>query len=377
MRDRFLPLKSPSCFRPQDGQRPLNLPFKAGALQVVLVITSLALLAVGAARAGTKLGWSLGPDVPAHQLDNVDGDPSFIHDHGLLWLVYSDGSCRWHTLSGKNVDSLTEQSVFDTHAAFPRPYGDDRYWVIGAWADPKTGLWYATVHVEFRYGAWGHGNAFNHYRRIALAVSPDRGHTWHLQGDILTPPLPTQDDAHAYPGRAFSTGDGDQKLFVDTAHGFFYVFSMSAWVDKVTGERTHQQIHAARAPIAGRMAASTWVKWYDGRWGQPGLGGHETAIASADSFTVFWDGCAGRYLAIVNDGEGRIYSCPDLTSERWTDQGRLSASGGPNGVLWYNWPVDAADLAGRWSVGCSFRLYSADNDYRGVGTKYMLVTLRR
>jgi len=324
--------------------------------------------------------WQAGPDVAAPQFNFVDSDPALMRDRqGRFWGVYSDGGSRWHTLTGSSMDTLVEHSVFDTHAFFPRPNGDDHYWIIGAWIDPATQTWYATVHVEFRYGAWGKSNGFHHYRRIALAVSADQGKTWKLKGDILTPPYPTSDDIRAYPGRVFYFGDGDQKLFVDARHGFFYVFYMSAWVDKTTGDRISQFIYAARAPIARRMAPGSWVKWQGGQWREPGLGGRESALTNADSFTVFWDTYLGEYLAIVNNGEGHFYACPDLATEHWADQGRIAAANGngADGLLWYNWPVDGANLTGRFRVGQTFRLYSADNDFQNVGAKYKTITLRR
>ena len=345
---------------------------------VIRIIFLGAVLPYPAGAAPGEFGWQVGPEAAAPALNTIDGDPSLIRGgHGRFWFVYSDGSCRWHVLSGTTMDDLAEQSVFDTRISFAKPHGDDRYWIIGTWRDPASQRWYATVHVEFHYGAWGHNNGFNHYRRIALAVSQDHGRTWHLQGDIITPPYPTSDDARAYPGSLFYFGDGDQKLYIDTVHGFFYVFYMSAWVNKATGERGPQSILAARAPLARKMAAGSWTKWYAQKWSRPGLGGRESPIAAADSFTVFWDTYLSRCLALVNNGESHLYACPDLGTEQWTDQGQLSAAGSPGGFLWYNWPVDGANLSGRMTVGRTFRLYSAQNHYQGVGTKYALVTLSR
>ena len=140
------------------------------------------------------------------------------------------------------------------------------------WVDPDTGNWIGLVHNEFTPQPFGDGL---HYDAIDYAVSTDRGMTWKIQGHAITSPYSTtRNDTTAFPNQTYDYGDGDQRLFVDTASGYFYVYYGSRVVPKGgVGGSTGGLAHVARAPISGKMATGTWQKWYDGAWSQPGIGG--------------------------------------------------------------------------------------------------------
>ncbi|MEU5668680.1 hypothetical protein AB0H10_39330, partial [Streptomyces longwoodensis] len=145
----------------------------------------------------------------------------------------------------------------------------------GVWVDPDTGDWYGLVHNEFTPQPFGDGL---HFDAIDYAVSTDRGRTWTIQDHVITSPFSTvRGDTAAFPNQTYDYGDGDQRLFVDTASGYFYVYYGSRIVDKKGGWKAFYE-HVARAPIAQRMAPGSWRKWYDGAWSQPGTGGKESNI---------------------------------------------------------------------------------------------------
>jgi hypothetical protein len=136
------------------------------------------------------------------------------------------------------------------------------------------------VHNEFTPEPFGDGI---HYDAIDYAVSADQGKTWKIEGHAITSPYPTirEDDA-AFPNQTYDYGDGDPRLFVDTASGYFYLFYSSRLVDKGgTWEDFFE--HVARAPIADKMATGSWQKWYDGSWSQPGVGGKESNVVPVGS----------------------------------------------------------------------------------------------
>lgn len=316
-----------------------------------------------AALVSTK--WSVGNAVSAASLNNTDADTSIIRDaNGKFWLIQSDPVNAWNVLSGSNIDNLTEQYSFNTVGNFAQPNGDDAYWVVGAWIDPDTGTWYGVVHVEFDYGKWPGGSGSDHFRRISLATSTNNGQTWALGADIITPYYPSIISTTQYPGSTFYFGDGDPKLYVDSANGYFYLYYMSAQVDKTTGDREAESIYVARAPITGKMAAGSWSKWYSGSFSQPGIAGQESAITLADSFLVSWSTYLGQYIGVRGE-DGELFVSGTLSNNAWSDIGNLGIP-----LEWYNWPIDSENLQSRRYLGQSFRLYSADTDYEGIGTQY-------
>ncbi|GLV96791.1 hypothetical protein Slala05_04230 [Streptomyces lavendulae subsp. lavendulae] len=148
------------------------------------------------------------------------------------------------------------------------------------WVDPDTGDWYGLVHNEFTPQPFGDSS---HFDGIDYAVSTDQGRTWTVKDHVITSPYGTaRGDTTAFPQQTYHYGDGDPRLFADTASGYFYVFYGSRIVDKGSGWKTFHA-HVARAPIADRMAPGSWRKWYDGAWSQPGVGGRESNMVPADS----------------------------------------------------------------------------------------------
>ncbi|MFD0569440.1 hypothetical protein ACFQ0T_09375 [Kitasatospora gansuensis] len=143
----------------------------------------------------------------------------------------------------------------------------------GLWVDPDTGDWYGLVHNEFTPQPFGDGL---HFDAIDYAVSTDQGKTWTIKDHVITSPYSTaRGDTAAFPNQTYDYGDGDQRLLVDTASGYFYVFYGSRVVDK-NGSWKAFHAHVARAPIASKMAPGSWQKWYDGSWSEAGTGGRES-----------------------------------------------------------------------------------------------------
>lgn len=353
--------------------------FMSKRLSILAVCALLALMQAGGLKS-YGYTWTVGGDVSASSINNIDAGPAYGRDKdGNLWFVYSDGMPQplWHVLKGTTADDLVEQYTFNPVVHFGQPNGDDRYWMVGLWIDPATQYWYTTVHIEFDYEQWGRRTGSgDHFRRIDLAVSRDQGRTWTNQGDIITPPTPTVSTVTNYPGPTFSFGDGDQKLYIDKAHGYFYLYYQTATIEKATGHRDVENIMAARAPISRKMAPGSWTKWYNGAWSQPGLTGQESVVVpNCDSFFVCWNTYLHAYLAVANDYAGSFYTCGDLSKGTWKKLGRFAPNGGAGGVEWYNWALDAGSLATEMTTGRSFRVYSAQNHAYGVATKYMLVTL--
>ncbi|HVM48288.1 MAG TPA: hypothetical protein VMU04_09685 [Candidatus Acidoferrum sp.] len=330
------------------------------------------LVPVAAGRAA-DFTMAFGPDVAVPEFNCLDIDPAVVCEGGQLEVVYGAGGAehlRIRRFAGPDLDHLHALPDGKRDASFTQPFGDDSYWVSAAWVEPRTHRWLATVHVEFRYHSTPAPN-FHHFRRIGLASSADHGATWHYEGDILTSDNPL--DPAAFPGHFYDWGCGDQKLYVDARHGWFYLWYMHSWVHKQTGLR-YQSMRVARCRIADRMAPGAWTKWYRGAWSQPGLGGHDSDVfVNADNTTVTYNKWLKRYLALGTTMQGTEYvaTCRDLGKQDWTPMQQLAQS--PRRLLWYNFALDPA--RDRWTTGKTFRLYSSCCHVAGLATKYMEVTL--
>jgi len=330
--------------------------------------------------------WSLSADQGASQFNTADAPPaSGLDSSGNFWFTYADcvGHPHWFTYKGTSMDNLVLQSTFDTQgtSGFAKPYGDDEYWLSGMWIDPDTQTWWGVVHVEFDYDKWGYNTGWkDHFRRIALAKSTNQGGSWTLVGDIITPNPKALISTTEYPGDNFYFGDGDPHLYVDSAHGYFYLYYMTKTLKKADASQVgSENIMVARAPISGKMAAGTWTKWYNGGWNQPGLLGTESPITVGDTFQVTWNPYLGQYLAIDNLAPGCFYTCPDLSTQVWTQDWWggtqiFAQTTGTNAISWYNWTADTASTLNSMTTSNCFRLYSA-NANSVFNTKYMWVTL--
>ncbi|MFD9124026.1 RICIN domain-containing protein [Kitasatospora sp. NPDC059571] len=282
--------------------------------------------------------------------------------------------------------------------------------LVGVWVDPDTGDWYGLVHNEFTPQPFGDGL---HYDAIDYAVSTDQGRTWSIKGHAITSPYSTtRNDTAAFPNQTYDYGDGDQRLFVDTASGYFYVYYGSRIVPKSgVGGSTGGLAHVARAPISGKMAAGSWSKWYDGAWTQPGVGGLESNMvpatdaapsgytpvaddydpantgsvnqqvaagqlpAKSDLFimNIAYDAYLGKYIGepevVSGTAPQRFYVTDDLATQRWRPAGD---SGSYTSGSWYRWFLDGASRTGSAVVGRTFRSYcsiacaSSDGEFADI-----------
>ena len=242
----------------------------------------------------------LGSDSPASLFLDTDG--TFHYETTLAQYDKQDNGDSFVTLyTGQdmgrlNNDPFTYPSLtYDTFVNKPgtycyqiskrathpidSPLDDDHCDVIGIWVDPESKNWYGIVHDEFNFNPWSttdRGDVYTgiHFDRMMYAISSDHGSTWELQDEIITSPFGDKADPKVFPGSTWYYGDGDPRLYVDHLTGYFYVYYMT----RVFGKNgaLHENLRCvARAPIAKKMAKGSWNKWYQGGWGEPGIGGKD------------------------------------------------------------------------------------------------------
>lgn len=356
-------------------------------------------------------------DTPASPY--IDKDGTFYYQESASLYGTTDPH-EWQFYSGTSIDSATENTTI-SNAVNPANSSDannNTVWrcqnsatgvtatastnyplanycdLIGTWVDPDTGDWYGLVHNEFTGQPFGDGL---HYDSIDYAVSHDQGMTWTIEGHAITSPYSTtRGDATAFPNQTYDYGDGDPRLYVDQASGYFYMYYASRIVPKAG--QTGSVIglgHVARCPISAKMASGCWQKWYDGSWSQPGIGGLEsnmvpvdstnpngyTPIAQdydpantgttdaqiaagelpSDSFLGFMNITYDAYLGLyIGEPETwsvtsqRYYATADLSTQKWT---LIGDSGSYTSDSWYRWFIDSANKTSSEVVGQSFRSY--------------------
>ncbi|MFJ8388846.1 RICIN domain-containing protein [Streptomyces sp. NPDC094438] len=379
---------------------------------------------------------------------NVDDTPAavFLDRTGKFYYQQSHSlygksdSRQWSFYSGRDFDTAELDPISSAvNPAHPQDRNDDTTWrcdtgptgkeatpapsgsgysqrnycdLLGTWVDPDTGNWYGLVHNEFTPQPFGDGL---HYDAVDYAVSRDQGHTWTIQGHVITSPYSTsRDDTAHYPQQTYYYGDGDQRLFVDDRTGYFYAFYATRVLNKADDKPIWEE-HVARAPISRKMAPASWQKWYDGAWQSPGVGGRESDIIPSDGggsgyipsgkdynpsnpgtvrdqvgkgtmpshsqlavLNVTWSAYLGEYIGtpqnnIAQDTNTKtplhFYATKDLATQKWTDMGSVASL--PN-AAWYRWFLDAESLTSSTVVGKTFRSYCAyycstsDGEYADV-----------
>ncbi|WP_392672262.1 RICIN domain-containing protein [Streptomyces sp. LN785] len=392
---------------------------------------------------GDKGPWTNPDDSPASTYIDKDGTFHYQSAHALYG---ADDPREWVFYTGKDFDSATRDAKLSdavnpanandrngdttwrcnnsptgreaTYAPATSHYAQKNYCdLMGVWVDPDTGDWYGLVHNEFTPQPFGDGL---HYDAIDYAVSKDQGKTWDIKDHVLTSPYSTErgDDA-AFPGDLYHYGNGDPRLFVDTASGYFYVYYNSRAIPKggIAGGWTDgSRAHVARAPMSAKMARGSWKKWYDGAWSQSGIGGLESNMVPADAdhptgytpvehdydpantgnvaeqqsagelpaksdlltMNIAYNAHLGLYIgqpeAITQDSSEpqRFYATDNLATQKWK---LIGDTGDYLSGSWYRWMLDSVNNTGSTIVGKNFRSYCSFQCSDGKDGEYYNTTI--
>lgn len=421
----------------------------AGALAAAaLVITAGSTLTVPTASAettaasytvtvGSKGSWTHPNDTPAGTYIDKDGTFYFQQAHALY---SASDSRKWDFFTGTNIDTATRSSAISdavnpansndrnnnttwrcnnsptglesTQSPSTLVYAHRNYCdLAGVWVDPDTGDWYGLVHNEFTPEP--HGDS-SHFDGIDYAVSKDQGRTWTIKDHVITSHYSTKrGDNAAFPKQTYHYGTGDQRLFVDTASGYFYAFYGSRIVNKgYGGGWVAFYGHVARAPISEKMAPSSWQKWYNGAWSEPGVGGRESNMVPVGSgsttgytptskeynptnsgtvsqqiaagltpptsplfvMDITYNAHLGLYIgqpqAVDQSGNAsqEIYATDNLATQKWF---RLGDTGSYKNASWYRWFLDSANKTSSTIVGKNFRSYCSFGCSNDTASEYV------
>jgi hypothetical protein len=184
--------------------------------------------------------------------------------------------------------------------------------------------------------------------RIGAVRSTDNGVTWQDLGIILDAPPGTLrcDTTNHY----FAGGNGDFSMILDQRRQFAYFF-FSAYA----GSIDQQGVAVARLRWSDRdQPVGKVLKWHEGDWKEPGLGGRVTPVfrvrhdwhqPDVDAFwgpSIHWNRYLRRYVMLLNRAIDRhwkqegIYLSFNARLERpndWAVPQKLLDGPGPE--LWY------------------------------------------
>jgi hypothetical protein len=151
------------------------------------------------------------------------------------------------------------------------------------------------------------------YSLLGLAVSRDDGLYWTDLGEIIRVNQPYEADLAGF--------DLGSPRLVDSPGGqYFYVYFPDWIANGTTQPTTATIVSVARASIASvleaasgeRPHAAAFEKYYQGAWGQPGIGGLSTDLnpnaGYAGSSNVAYDSAFNRYVMITDDTQHIAYA---------------------------------------------------------------------
>ena len=225
----------------------------------------------------------------------VDGNSPGLWVDGRLKVYTSTGELL--KMSGADLQSLymDEPPIVDSAAHQPM-------WIESIWRDPEDGTVYGWYHNE--PGGYCPGKGLT-VPRIGAVVSHDDGDTFEDLGIVLSSgDAPNCNAQNGF----FAGGHGDFSVVPDPNGEYFYfVF------DNYGGAAATQGVAIARLAFADRAhPVGNLKKYFQGQWGQPGIGGRVTPIlpvrvgwerSNTDAYwgpSVSWNTHIQKYIILLN-----------------------------------------------------------------------------
>lgn len=257
-----------------------------------------------------------------------DGHCTVFQVDSDVWMFWpgvdsyrSSGPSLFEMFDSEKVLSAGPQGGFDSGGSW-------LYTVLRG----KEGRMLGFYHAEDRTFPLSPGSDFIAYKSIARCVSEDFGLTWNNREPILT--------AHApKPKRAKWSGLGDHCIIWDPATRRLMCFF----------QEEGYLCMAASSDSQGR--AGSWLKWYQGGFTEPGLGGRRSPIPAFANHpggnpSVLWNTFLQRWLIAWHGWEGDLWisSSPNLMD--WTPPKILLKRPWLGGKVWYPTLVGHSDKSG-------------------------------
>jgi hypothetical protein len=185
------------------------------------------------------------------------------------------------------------------------------------------------------------------WRSLGVSHSTDNGVSWTSGQQILTADevRPTLDQTHLW------GGNGDGSAIWDPRHCRWMMFYQ------------HEYLTAAvSTDPAG--APGTWLKYYQGDFTQPGLGGHDSPLAGVDQIhggnpSVHFNRYLGKWVMVYHGWSPQVsYITSSTDLLHWDTPRFLVDTANPPGRGWYPTIIGDTDLR----AGQTAHLYYTDMD---------------
>lgn len=250
---------------------------------------------------------------------------SLIQTNPTHRVLLAAGVSTW-LLEGPDMKSLRTVGKVLTHG--PAGSCDNGYaGISSAIRDGASGRLLAFYHAEDQEGRPRNTAGVPGFHcSIALAVSKDDGRSFDKIGPVLTSVAPKMT------GNTFDQGCGEPCVIVDRDRRFLLAY----YVDHSRWGGRGVQICLARSPLVEGGRPGTWLKYYDGAFSEPGLGGKDTPIVSAKALGadalfpyVTYAAGLGKYVMAFN-----INAYAELNAGRAPRDSGLYLAHSDDGVHW-------------------------------------------
>ena len=197
------------------------------------------------------------------------------------------------------------------------------------------------------------------HKSMSLATSGDYGLSWHDLGQVITgTDAPTSNK---------NTGEGDC-TFLNGQDGYYYAYC---------GRPRDGAVIAARAPVSS-PGPGHWMKFFQGKWDQPGLGGDATSLGKGlGSSGARWKANGETVLLGWQRGGMGLFFSTDHVAFSSLHEPLLALDPGiwkrpdPSEVLAYPVMLDAGtggnQLSNSWML-----VYAYWPPYEGSAQKYLV-----
>ena len=271
----------------------------------------------------------------------VDASLSTVYQGGANHWYHSNGYGEQQKFSGPLHDpgqtkifNKTDDSFFTSN-----PNNADGMWWLNNIYRAEDGGLLGFIHTEKA----GNGRKF----RISLAYSTDDGDTWTKLGHIIQP-YGDPDDLNVA-GVPYLSKDG-----------YFYIYYLDTNGEAVARANVSEVLAAAQN---GRT--TTWRKYYNGNWNEPGLGGNSTHLGTLGALhsdaaysTVLRQYILTGYEHGVRRGVWIAFSTDGVN---WSERMWIQRGSQNNRSLSPYETIVNADGTDNAQVGQSFYLYWAFN----------------
>lgn len=254
---------------------------------------------------------------------------TFLSRKPLSFLLVAGVSTR--LMQGSSL--ATAKPVAEVIA--PSPGGPDNGYagVSAAITDPKDGTIRAFYHAEDweGYEKLGLNGVNNFLASVCLATCPAGGKVFTKQGPVITGPDP-KDTTSKHP-------QGIGTASVTVTPGGKYLLAWFTVYSPAPGRGS--EIGMARAPTVSGGEAGSWLKWHDGDFTEPGIGGRGTPVISfrerkgaAMDASVVWVPECRRYVMVFtgvihgdtvpdSDPQGGIWVACSREGIAWSEPVRI------------------------------------------------------